>query len=149
MVIKSAARRNCTGTRRGCNENWEEKHFVIESYRSFFADNKKKTSNSCSKPINTRQDTERQPDGQTGVLARTPYHKFFTLTKRYNHDSQVGIVTWLRAGRSGVRMPKRFFSPTNRPERPWGPYSVGTGALFREVKRPGRDGVKTCRAEYV
>jgi hypothetical protein len=58
------------------------------------------------------------------VLARRPYHKFFTLTNRYSHDSYVSIVTRLRAGRSGVRMPKRFFSPLNRPERLWGPSSL-------------------------
>jgi len=75
VVIKYTARRNCTGTRRSCNGNWEEKTFRYWEF-SFVFCRQQKTYNSCSKPINSRQDTERQPDRQTGALARRPYHKF-------------------------------------------------------------------------
>jgi len=87
MVIKYTARRNCTVTRRGCNGNWEEKHFVIERYRSFFVDNRKRLTDVQNLSIADRTQKGRQADRQTGVLARWPYHKFLTLTNRYSRDS--------------------------------------------------------------
>jgi hypothetical protein len=57
-------------------------------------------------------------------------------------DSSVGIVTKLRAGRSGVRIPEGerdgLFSKTSRPAHP-ASCSTGTEFFFPVIKRPGRE----------
>jgi hypothetical protein len=59
--------------------------------------------------------------------------------------SVVGVVTRLRAGRSGIRISSgtRDFSYSNRPNLLWGPSSLlldGCRGSFPGVKRLGRDG---------
>jgi len=57
----------------------------------------------------------------------------------------VGIVTWLRAGGTGVRIvvePRDFFPSPESPDRHWGPSKLLFSAYhgsFTEVKRTGRD----------
>jgi hypothetical protein len=71
-------------------------------------------------------------------------HENMVKTERSQHNV-VGIVTTLRAGWAGVRIPTRardLLVSKNHPDRRWGPASVLFNTYrgsFPRIKRPGRE----------
>jgi hypothetical protein len=90
-----------------CESAW--KHFLIESYHLFLADNRKYRKVARNQLLRRSQETESQPathqSRQTGSLEGKSYHKILTFTKPFSRDSSVRIVPRLQDGWSGVRSP--------------------------------------------